>query len=95
MAVALLLQFTWMLVHIIRQRREIRALQRRFEALGTELGLVKAKAHTTRRPRPSVPFDIDPSVAAAMLPDGFMAELNVDYPRRRRLTVEQFSPSWI
>jgi hypothetical protein len=93
-ATVLFLQFCWMLSYNIAQRRENQELRRRLNALGTELGVVKARS--LRSVLPELPMATPIAIPAGLLPDDFRMQLVIgNVPRRRRPSVEQFEPSWI
>ncbi len=102
-ASALLLQCIWMLVYALTQRREVRRLQKRLNALGTELGVMKAKSRTAKDhghgmeavAALSAPL-LQTADAAELFPPTLTADyLLAEYHRKARPTTVQFSPSWI
>jgi hypothetical protein len=90
MIAAVLLQFCWMLIHTMRQRNEIRNLQRRLTALGTEVGVLKAKLHPRDKHVPLPPRQ--PAMPEAEARTMVMASA-VDLASMR--AQREFSPSWI
>lgn len=93
--VLLVLQVVLLFVHALSQRREIRGLQRRISTLGTEVGLLKARA---RKPEPAVP---EPEMLFAAysriapeIPAGAV-DLGPNNYRQNPAKGQFLSPSWI
>jgi hypothetical protein len=97
-AFAIIVQAVWLVAQAHAHRQEVRSLQRRVNSLGTELGIVKARAlRPEKRPL------IDDLATPVNMADGLALGAAIaaadfrlpDYYRSQRSAFETFSPSWI
>jgi hypothetical protein len=92
----IIFQVVLLFVHSLAQRREIGRLNRRLSALGTEIGLLKAKA---RRPEKApaevhMPVPAYPSILAEF-PESGPLDLSFLNCRSNPADRQFLSPSWI
>ena len=97
-AFAIVVQAVWLVAQSRTHRQEVRNMQRRLNSLGTELGILKARAHKPekRSAVPEVPPFVHMTDGLALNAAVIAADFHLpDYYRSQRPAFEPFSPSWI
>jgi hypothetical protein len=97
-AFAIVIEAVWLVVQTRAHRQEVRNLQRRLNALGTELGILKVRSH-----KPEKYTAIPKALPAVHMADSAALRIAIaaadfrlpDHYCSQRPAFEGFSPSWI